>query len=117
MISRVLTGSHPGPRRPGSLVWREGVDVVAGHGGPGTGRWGSGRKWGPATPLIGELAGPTAGVADYWVCSVGNAWAVSDWLLPEAATNSIPSTCMNVTAACRQRTHGHRRNRCIGLAS
>src|SRR5271166_6801601 len=28
-------------------VWREGVAVVAGRGGPATGRWGSGRKRGP----------------------------------------------------------------------
>jgi hypothetical protein len=53
--------------------------------GPATGRWGSGRKRGPGQPrCLGSWAGPMAGVAGYRVCSIGNAWAVSDWLLPEA---------------------------------
>src|SRR5271166_5993603 len=48
MLSGVLTAVRSDRDR---WVWREGVAVVAGCGGPATGRWGSGRKkGGPANP-------------------------------------------------------------------
>ncbi len=42
-------------------------------------------KEGPANPRwLGSWPAPMAGVAGYRICRIGNAWALSDWLLPEA---------------------------------
>lgn len=53
-------------------VQQPGAGVAEGKGGPANPRW------------LGSWPGPMAGVAGYRVCSIGNAWAVSDWLLLEA---------------------------------
>ncbi len=52
-------GAHGGPQRRGSLVWLEGVAVVAGRRRSGNRALGVAEdEGGPAAPLIGELAGP-----------------------------------------------------------